>query len=94
MKVDKIDSIVASYTNFAKNSKERSGVRQLEAEKNIAAPVDAVKVAPALSAEIEAAQRDEQRAERVAQIKEQVSSGTYRIDTRKLAEKLYTELFM
>jgi len=92
MKIDKIEPLVVPFSTGP--DKDPNKPKQVEKKELASLEGDAVKVAPDLSSGARAAEdNDPRRAERVAAIKEQVQAGTYYVDTKKLAEKLYIELF-
>ena len=89
MQVDKIGRLIQALSNAAQNQTKTAPVDASEAKASQQS--SAVKLSDGFGTSVDEA--SSARQERVAQIKEQVASGTYQPDTYAVASAVARELF-
>ncbi len=90
MGVDKVSRLLRAF--HQSSSAENSQVKQAE-QSAVAQNSPAVSLAPGFGSSASEVRSDRSRSDRVAELKKQVTEGTYKPDSTKVAEAVARELF-
>lgn len=88
MKIGKISRLLSAFNPVTQSATQQSSAQQSEANQNR----DAVRLTSSLASNPPPKTEDEVRRAKVAAIRKQVDSGTYRVDKDKVAEALARDL--